>query len=307
MPAPAPAPDPELPDDASIPTAEATRAELRRLEDDPALLAQRDALHEHFGTSLPFPLSVQTEPLPGDRRAILVMGGPRDAPDPFVLVIDARGTRPWVKERPLGGIVSGVHEMAIVRGEEAGVGLAFCDPTGKLAALRKWHADGGIFADYEVLAIGGCEAISALYWPGRGHLVAVSGAGEARVARLDQEAQRAWGPSGVRLPWKPAAGAPLTIAADGDETVILLGLGSPDDRAADPGPPAVLAMRYDAHGKALWPAPATVGRPSGVAPARVTTRQIEPGTLEVVLDAAPSRRSVELTSAGNVIFTPRRR
>jgi hypothetical protein len=55
--------------------------------------------------------------------------------------------------------VPGVREMAIVRGEEGGVGLAFCDPAGELAALRKWHADGGILADYEVLAIGGCEAI----------------------------------------------------------------------------------------------------------------------------------------------------
>lgn len=306
-PVPAPAPALALPDDTSIPAAEPARAELRRLEDDPALLAQRDALHEHFGTNLAFPLSVQTEPLPGDRRAILVVGGPREAPDPFVLVVDAYGTRPWVKERPLGGIVPGVREMALVRGEEGGVGLSFCDPPGKLAALRKWHADGGVFADYEVLELEGCDALSALYWPGRGHLVAVSGAGEARVARLDEGAQRAWGRSGIRLPWKPAAGAPLTIAVDSEETVILLGLGTPDDRAADPGPPAVLAMRYDASGKALWPAPAAVGRPSGPPQARIVTRQLEPGTLEVVLDAAPSRRAVELTSAGNVIFAPRRR
>jgi hypothetical protein len=99
----------------------------------------------------------------------------------------------------------------------------------------------------------------------------------------------------------------LTIAADAEDTVIVLGLGTPDDRAAEPGPPAVLAMRYDARGKALWPAPAAVGRPSGSPRARVVTRLLEPGTLEVVIDAAPSRRSVELTSAGNVIFVPRRR
>ena len=41
-------------------------------------------------------------------------------------------------------------------------------------------------------------------------------------------------------------------------------------------------MRYDVRGKALWPAPAAVGRPSGPARARIVTRPLEPGMVLTV-------------------------
>jgi hypothetical protein len=279
---------------------------VRRLSDDPALARHRDALTAHFGMALPFPLEVQTAALPGARRAMLILGPP-EAREPLILVTDAGGATSWIKERPLAGIVPGVRELALLGGPEGGVSLAFCDPAGKLGALRQWDADGGIVADYEVLDLTSCDAISALHWPGQGFVVAASGAAPARAQLLDGSGRRAWGRAGLELPWKPAAGAPVTIAPDTDATVVLLQVGAAGEPGGRPGAPAAMAMRFDVHGTALWPRPIAVGRPSAPPAARLVVRATGAGALRVELAPGPAPRAVELTPEGQVNVAPPRR
>ncbi|MDI1476229.1 hypothetical protein [Polyangium sp. y55x31] len=307
-PAPPPpdlAPAPDVPSDHSLPATEPRRFLVKRFEDDPQLSLHRDAVLAHFGTNVAFPLSLQVEALPGDRQALLLEDSSQ--PDkPLVLVVAADGTRAWTKEMPLAGIVPGVREMTMVRGPDSSVGVAFCDAKGELAALRAWTSEGGIFADYEVLEIPHCEAISALYWPGHGHVVVAAGEGEARASRIDERGMRAWGRSGLTLPWKPDLGAAVVILVDTEDTFVLVGAGSaegPLSRREE----AVFAMRYDERGKELWPAPIAVGRPSGKAPKRPTARVVATGKMEIELMEGAARRRLELSSEGNVVVLPERR
>ena len=304
-PPPAFAPTPGVPEDRSLPATEARRLELKRIEDDPRLALHRDAVLSHFGTNLGFPLSLHVEALPGDRQALLIQDSTQ-VDKPLVLVVAADGTRAWTKEMPLAGIVPGVREMTVVRGPESSVGLAFCDAEGRLAALRTWTSEGGIFADYEVVEIPHCEVISALYWPGQGHIVVAAGEGEARASRIDERGMRVWGRSGLTLPWKPDPGAAVVILVDTEETFVLVGAGTaegPDKRREE----AVFAMRYDARGKELWPAPLAVGRPSGKAPKRPAARVIAAGKMEIEMTEGAARRRLELSSEGSVVVLPERR
>jgi hypothetical protein len=300
-----PLPAPGLPEDHSLPATEATRKEITRLEDDPRFALQRDAIFAHFGTNLSFPLGTQVEALPGDRQALLIQDSSQ--PDkPFVIVVAADGTRAWTKEMPLAGIVPGVREMAVVRGPESSVGVAFCDAEGHLAALRTWTAEGGIFADYEVVEIPHCTSISALYWPGHGHIIVASGEGEARAACIEERGTRAWGRSGLTLPWKPDPGAAVAILVDTEDSFVLLGAGStagPATRREE----ALFAMRYDPRGRELWPAPLAVGRPSGKTPKRPAARVVATGKMEIEMMEGSARRRLELTSAGSVVVLPERR
>ncbi|MDC0743161.1 hypothetical protein [Polyangium mundeleinium] len=303
-PAPSP-PAPDVPSDHALPATEPRRSDVKRLEDDPRLSLHRDAVLAHFGEHVGLPLSLQVETLPGDRQALLIQDSSQ--PDkPLVLVVAADGTRAWTKEMPLAGIVPGVREMMVVRGPESSVGVAFCDAAGKLAALRAWTSEGGIFADYEVVEIPHCEAISALYWPGHGHVVVASGEGEARASRIDEQGMRAWGRSGLTLPWKPAPGAAVGILVDTDDTFVLVGAGSAE-RPLSRREEAVFAMRYDERGKELWPAPIAVGRPSGNVPKRPTARVITTGKMEIEMAEGSTRRRLELSSEGTVIVLPERR
>ncbi|TKC98639.1 hypothetical protein [Polyangium fumosum] len=299
------APAPEGPSDHSLPATEPRRSDVKRIEDDPRLSLHRDAVLSHFGEHVGLPLSLQVETLPGDRQALLIQDSSQ--PDkPLVLVVAADGTRAWTKEMPLAGVVPGVREMTVVRGPEASVGVAFCDAAGGLAALRAWTSEGGIFADYEVVEIPHCEAISALYWPGHGHVVVAAGEGEARASRIDERGMRAWGRSGLTLPWKPDPGAAVGILVDTEDTFVLVGAGTaegPLSRREE----AVFAMRYDERGKGLWPAPIAVGRPSGKTPKRPTARVVAPGKMEVEMTEGAARRRLELSSEGTVIVLPERR
>lgn len=300
-------PAPHLPEqeDLSIPPTEPTRKQLRKLEDEPLVAAHRDLASTHFGDSLSSPIAVQIEALPADRRAILIPGPP-ELEKPLVYCVAADGTRAWTKEAPLAGIVGGVREMAIVRGVSSGVALAFCDASQKLGALRAWHADGGIFADYEVVEIPRCEAISALHWPGRGTLVAASGEGEARIGRIDARGMRPWGRSGLTLPWKPEPKSAVSILVDTDDTFVLVGVGTTDESRARHDGTLILAMRYDERGLEKWPAPIEIGRATQGDVRRIAARVVATGKMEVETSVTPPKRA-ELTSEGSVILLPDRR
>lgn len=284
------------PEDGAVP-GEARRVMVRRLADDPRLSRHKETLKTQYGDKLPWPLEVQTAALPGGREALLILGPP-EAREPLVLVLDASGAQAWSKEMPLVGVIPGVRELAILGAPEGGVALAFCEPEGKFAAVRHWDAEGGIVADYEVVEGGGCAALSAAHWPGRGFVVAASGPEGARAQVLDRQGSRAWGRSGVLLPWHATPGAPVSIAPSG-EGVVLLQAGLAEGAsagAAGGGASGVLAIRYDARGNMLWRAPLRVGAAPQPATARVGVSAREGGAVRALVGG----RAVEIAAEGQI-------
>lgn len=279
---------------AAAPAAEARRSRVQRLADTPLLAPHRDALTAHYGEKPPLPLDLQVAALPGGRQALLILGPP-EAREPLVLVLDPGGARAWTKERPLAGIVPGVRELAILGAPEGGVALALCDPEGTRVAMRHWDAAGGIFADYELVEVEGCAALSAVHWPGQGFVAAAAGGHGAWAQRLDSNGGRAWGRAGLRLPWRSAEDAPVTIAPTGD-AVVLLQAGAPEAEGARPGATSILAMRYDPRGNALWRAPVTVGAAPAQAGARVVATPARSGAVRVQIGG----RVIELSAEGRV-------
>jgi hypothetical protein len=287
---------------STLPPAEAKRASLRRLEDDRALAPHRAVVEGHFGGSLPSPLELQTTALPGDRRGYLVYGEARRR-NPLLLVSgppDGREGRReilWTKERPLAGTRQVVTEMALAPGPEGEVALMWCDIPTQIVALRKWSAAGVVLADFQVIEVDVCEAISGLYWPARGWVAVASQHGRARAQLLDERGRRAFGPSGVELPWTARPSSPVSIAVDSEASMILVQVGDLL-RGEDLRPDRVLAMRYDTLGTALWERPLDLGAWNGRGSARVAASPVAPGKVLVTLGP---RTTATVTSAGAIL------
>jgi hypothetical protein len=286
------------PADAAIPPAEPIRKVVSSIDGDAALAHQRDAIIGFFKDDLPSPIAAQFEVLPGNRSAILIPGK-KEVDRPFVMVIDSNGTRAWTKTMPLAGIVSGVRDIAIVRGMESSVGIAFCDSTGKTAALRMWHDDGSINADFEVMEVPHCDKISAVYIPGVGHIVASSGETTARIGMIADNGMRVWDSAGIALPWIAMANTALTIAVDSEKSFVVVGINITEEKRR-PNDGAISAMRYDMQGREVWSAPITVGHRSGRSLERIAVRVVGPEKLEVDIADKPTQR-VTLSSTGVVV------
>jgi hypothetical protein len=296
---------PAEPPAANLPPAarEAERITVRRLADERGLARQEGLLHAHFGSSLPSPLEAQTVPLPGDRRAWLTYGEPRRR-EPFLFVTDAKSELLWTKELPLAGTRQIVTEMVLAPGPQGEVVLLWCDIPTQIVGLRKWAADGTVLADFEVLEVDVCEALSALYWPGRGWIAVASQHGAARAQLLDERGARSFGPKGIELAWTARPSAPASIAVDSGSSAIVLQVGDLPLKAD-----RILAMRYDAHGARLWERPLDLGQaaPAGNPPGhqgfgggRIATAVVEPGKVRVTLGP---RVAVTLTSLGSILAT----
>jgi hypothetical protein len=256
----------------------------------------------HFGGALPSPLEIQATALPGDRRAYLVTGEARRR-NPLVLVagppVQGEEARQilWTKERPLAGTRQVVTEMALAPGPDGEVALMWCDIPTQIVALRKWSAAGVVLADFQVIEVDVCEAISGLYWPGRGWVITASQHGTARTQCLDERGRRAFGPSGIELPWTARPSSPVSIAVDSEASVILVQVG--DLRRGEAlVPDRVLAMRYDTLGTALWDRPLDLGAWAGPGSARIAASSAGPGK---VLVAPGPRTAVTVTSAGSIL------
>ncbi|MEO7330662.1 MAG: hypothetical protein ABI193_18955 [Minicystis sp.] len=298
---PPPPPSDETPIHAPSPV-ESQRVLLRRLADDPQLARHRDTLLAHFDVALDTALEVQTARLPGNRRARLLMSGPKDR-RPMILTVDAEGNILWTKERPLAGIHPGTSEMVIAPGPAGQVILIWYDKPSQVVAQRIWDTNGGIFADFQLLSIESCESLSALYWPGKGWVVAAAQPlGTARLQLLDETGRLAWGAGSHGLPWVSRSGAPVTLALDGDESVIAAQVG--DARKGAAGPDQIYAVRYDARGAPLWEDPATLGTiaraPAGISSPRIVATRSDLGVLTLALPPGASRPRVELRSSGVV-------
>jgi hypothetical protein len=297
-----------------LPAAEARRTSLRRIEEERALLPHEGLVRQHFGGVIPSPLEAQTAPLPGDRRAFLLYGEPRRR-EPFLMVLAASPgghlETPrevlWTKERPLAGTRQVVTEMVVAGGPHGEVCLIWCDIPTQIVGLRKWSAEGIVLADFEVIEVDVCEALSALYWPGRGWVTVASQHGPARAELLDEQGRRVWGPKGIDLPWSARPSAPSSLVVDSDASVVLLQVGDLR-RGEGVAPDRVLAMRFDTLGTPLWdhaldlgPAPGA-GAPLGAGPLsgapRITAARTEPGKVRVSLG---TRGAAIVTSSGAIL------
>lgn len=256
-------------------------AALARIADERALAAQQELVRAHFGGKLPAPLFTQTVPLVGDRRAVLITG-PAQERNPLLLVLDERGAVVWTKEKPLAGTRQVVTEVALAAGPHGEVAVLWYDIPTQLVALRKWSWEGVVLADFSVAEADLCEALSALFWPGRGFLVAASAHGAARVQLLDLQGRRAFGPTGAELPWKARPAAPAALAVDDEMSAMVFQVGDQER------PDRLLAMRFDTLGMALWPRALDLGAATGAPAERPSAALRAPGEVRVTLAHGPT-------------------
>ena len=289
--------------------AEAGRARVAKLSDDvPSIAASKDAkalLEKHFaGAAGPF--DVQTSELTAaGRRVVLVAesGKPTSEARPMALVIGEDGAVIWSKEHPVAGIMAPVGPIAIAAAPRGRVALAACDPPTSVVALRLWDDDGSPFADFQALSdVPSCEALALLFWPRQGWIVVAARPGVTRARLIKESGGLAWGEGldlGVRS--RPGAVAAPSIAADTEESFVLVQLAQPS--GAEGSPFHALAFRYDTRGNPIWKAAIDLGelpKPPG-AGERVKLAPTSPG-VRVTL---PSGVEIDLRPSGD--FVTRRR
>jgi len=287
------------PEDVSVAPAEALRKSVSKVDDDAVLAKQRDAILAFFKEDVPSPLKAQFETLPASRMAIFLDGKNNQA-SPFVMVIDANGTRAWTKEMPLAGIVPGVRDVAIVRGTESAVGVAFCDSTGMRAALRMWNNDGSINADFEVMEVPHCDRINAVFIPGTGHIIGSVGETTARIGMIAANGMRVWDPAGVALPWDAQHDTALAIGVDTNASFIVVGIAAKTEDQKQPNEGTIMAMRYDFQGRAMWPTPRALAPRTSKAFERPIVQVVGTQKLEVTISEKPGDR-VQLSSEGVLV------
>lgn len=277
-------PPPTRPSGPAASPVEALRKKVTRVEDDPALVAAAEPLKKHYGGQLPKELWLQAaERSEGRGRAVIVSDATKPgAGDPFAIVTDAENKVLWTRERPAAGIMAPIGPFAIAAGPIGRVALAVCDPPTTRVALRIWDDDGAPFADYDAMDIDDCSAVSLLYWPRRGFVIAATRPGTTKLQLVSEGGALSWR-RGIEIGARSATGAPASLAADSDESFVLVQYGS---LSAEPGArPHALAFRFDRLGAPLWPSPADLGaqpvdRPEGD---RIVVTRPKPGSVRATL------------------------
>ena len=144
---------------------------------------------------------------------------------PLVWLLGANGELLWAKEHPIGGAKPGVTEASLAPGPDGHVCIAWCNGSTDSIAFRRWADDGGAFADYDALRVEGCDALSVLYWPGRGWVLGAAFRGGAVLELLNENGERMWGNDGLSLPWTWPTAAPMSLALDTQDSLLLFRLG----------------------------------------------------------------------------------
>jgi hypothetical protein len=264
---------------------EARRSKVTHIEAEPVLSAQAAALRKQYGGALPASLAVQSTDLGADRRRAILVGVERadgTLESPMVFVVDEAGALVWSKERPAAGIKPPVGSLAIAAGPRGRFALAICDAPTSSVGLRLWDEDGSPFADFHALATNACDAISLLYWPSHGWLIAAAVGSETRAQLVTEAGALAW--SGGRvLGARFRTIAPASLASDGPSSFVLVQYSqSPGaDREAD----HAVAYRYDEHAQSLWSAPIDLGAVRRILPGqeRITLARTSDGVLRAYL------------------------
>ena len=281
---------------------EARRSVVTRVEADPVLAANAAALRKQYGGALPASLSVQATDLGADHRRALLVGAERNdgsLDSPMLFVLDERGTVLWSKDRPAAGIKPPVGALAIAAGPHGRFALAACDPPTSSVALRLWDEDGSPFADFHALEAKVCDAITLLYWPGHGWLLAIAAGPDTRLQLVTDAGGLAWGPGRV-LGARFRTIAPASLASDTTSSFVLVQYSqSPgEDRDVD----HAVAYRYDDNAQPLWPAPIDLGPVRRIAPGqeRITLGRAN-GVLRASLVAGAT---IEIRSNGETRRLP---
>lgn len=262
---------------------------------------QRAALEAHFKEPGPFPLAFQVVTAGVGRHAVLLQATRGEA-RPLVWLVDASGGVVWSKEHPTGGVKPGVSEISIASGPDGHVCLAWCNAATDSVALRRWADDGAAFADYDVLHVDTCSALSVLYWPNRGWVIAVAWPGGASFELITENGSLAWGRDGMSLPWTFLAAAPVSLALDTLDSVMFFRLG----QSGGPTTPEYLfATRFSAEGRPLWPGPLSLkrlGAPVREPETRVLVAPGPDGTIRAELPRAVTDSDVvvDVASDGTV-------
>jgi hypothetical protein len=280
------------------------RVEARRglaTDADPLLSRHRAKLEAHFGAPPPFPLAYQVVAVENGKAAVLLQAT-RGEPRPLVWLLTAAGDLVWEKEHPMGGVKPGASEPALTPGPDGHVCLAWCNASTESIAFRRWAEDGGAFADYDALHVEACDALSVLYWPRRGWVLGVAAPTGATLELINDNGERAWGNDGLSLPWTWDGPAPLSLALDTPDSMLLFRLG----RSGSAGSGEYLfASRWSADGRPMWPGPLSVKRLEGKVTdprARVSLRPGHEGATEASLAAGIAGPAVvvEVQSDGTI-------
>jgi len=292
------APDPPAAN-LTPPGRETERRLWKALREDKLLAAHEAIVAQHLDAGVPSPLETQTVTLPGDRRAVLAYA-PTPPMKPFLFVAAPDGSVVWSKERPLAGTRQIVTQMVLTPGPAGELAMLWCDIPTQIVALRRWAPDGVPLADFQVMEVDLCDAVTGLYWPGRGWLVVASQQGGARMQLFDERGARSFAPKGIELPWTARPSAPAALALDSDDSVMVLQVGE-RPKAGAFIPDRLLAMRYDAQGTPLWDAPIDLGTVDAAKPSAHVAVVGEPGKVHVTLSTrGPVANRVTLSSAGRI-------
>jgi hypothetical protein len=233
--------------------AEARRARLTTLDDEPGLAKNADAIRAHFGGTLPPSMDLQAVALGAGKQALLLRETGDDS-KPIALLVDASGTAVWIKERPLAGITPPARPFAIAPRPDNGVALFVYDPPTKLVAARMWTPEGAPFADLVLFDLARCDAIAAAWWPGRGWIVVTSFQGGARAQLLNEEGSPAWDAHGVAVgeAWRAPTAATIVIDSETPSWILV-------QHATRNGADHVIAIRYGTGGARLDDNPVDLG------------------------------------------------
>ncbi len=181
--------------------------------------------------------------------------------------------------------------------------LAWCNGSTDSVAFRRWADDGGAFADYDALHVDACDALSVLYWPRLGWLLGVAWNGGATLQLINENGERTWGSDGLSLPWTWRTAAPVSLALDTPDSMLLFRLGQSGGAGSGE---YVFASRWSPAGRPMWPGPLSVKRLPRPAPDPLVRIVLDPGPEGRIRARLPDRAAsgavdVEVMSDGAVL------
>jgi hypothetical protein len=263
---------------------------------DTLLGRHRAPLDAHFGGTAPFPLSFQVATIERNQVALLLQAAAGDR-RPLLWLLNSKGEIVWTKERPNGGAPPGNSELVVTPGPDGHVCVAWCNRATNSVAFRRWAEDGSSFADYDALHVDDCDALSVLYWPRRGWLLAVAYDTGATLELIDENGERKWGVDGLSLPWIWSGAAPVSLALDTLDSFMLFRVG----RSGGEGSSEYLfASRWSADGRPLWPGPSSLKRLTSKLPDARTRVELRPSA-DGAIRATVGSTTAEVLSDGTIL------